>query len=175
MQTAGSPGDRTLSKITLCKESAVKRILILFCLLLPLYAQENPKVVIDLTTGDLHTFESKILKGIVAHKTYFESRLKELDVAVIIHGNAYKFFVKDPLHSPFKTDKALVAASAELKKRIASLAETYDVAFLMCRSGMEKKRLTPESVYGFVSLVPNAGIGLIEKQNEGYAYLPVND
>ena len=93
----------------------------------------------------------------------------------MIHGNAYKFFVKDPAHSPFKADTALLKASKELAKRIAVLADTYDVEFLMCRSGMEKKKLVEKDIFGFVATVPNAGIGLIDKQNEGYAYLPVGD
>jgi intracellular sulfur oxidation DsrE/DsrF family protein len=153
----------------------MKHFLVLLFVALSLHAQENLKVVIDLTTGDLHTFEQKILKGIVAHKNHFESQLKELDVAVVIHGSAYKFFVKDPAHSPFREDAPLLKASGELSKRIATLADTYEVTFLMCRSGMEKKKLDTKEVYGFVTTVPNAGIGLIEKQNEGYAYLPVGD
>ena len=151
----------------------MKKVFLLLLLALALHAGQTMKVVIDLTTGDLHTFESKILKGIVAHKTHYEGELKELDVAVIIHGNAYKFFVKDPAHSPFKADTALVKASGDLAKRIAVLADTYDVDFLMCRSGMEAKKLGTKDVYDFVKTVPNAGIGLIDKQNEGYAYLPV--
>jgi len=153
----------------------MKHFLFLLFVTLTLHAQENLKVVIDLTTGDLHTFEQKILKGVVAHKNHFESQLKELDVAVVIHGNAYKFFVKDPAHSPFKEDADLLKASKTLAKRIATLADTYEVTFLMCRSGMEKKKIGTKEIYDFVSTVPNAGIGLIEKQNEGYAYLPVAD
>jgi len=153
----------------------MKKIFLLLLFTLALHAEQTMKVVIDLTTGDLHTFESKILKGIVAHKTYYEGKLQELDVAVVIHGNAYKFFLKDPVHSPFKEDKKLLAASKELSKRIAALADTYDVTFLMCQSGMEKKKLEKKDVYDFVTTVPNAGIGLIDKQNEGYAYLPVGD
>jgi hypothetical protein len=58
----------------------MRKILLILLTSLLLFAQENPKVVIDLTSGDLPTFEQKILKGIVAHKNYFESRLEELDV-----------------------------------------------------------------------------------------------
>jgi uncharacterized protein len=153
----------------------MKKIFLILLATLSLQAAETFKVVIDLTTGDIHTFEQKILKGIVAHKNYFESRLEALDVAVIIHGNAYKFFVKDPVHSPFKDDAALRKVSGDFAKRIATLADTYDVTFLMCQSGMQKKKLEKKEIYDFVSTVPNAGIGLIEKQNDGYAYLPVGD
>jgi len=153
----------------------MKKIALMLLCALSLYAQENLKVVIDLTTGDIHTFERKILNGIVAHKTYFEGQLRELDVAVVIHGNAYKFFVKDPAHSAFRDDTALLKTAPQLHKRIAALADTYDVTFLMCRSGMINKKLEKKDILDFVSTVPNAAVGLIEKQNEGYAYLPVVD
>lgn len=146
------------------------KILLTLLLALSVYAQEAHKVVFDLTTGDLPTFEQKILKGIVAHKNYFEGRLQELDVAVVIHDNAYKFFMKDP-----KTLPGGGSIPAELGRRIATLADTYDVVFLMCRSGMDKHGIKTEDVLPFVATIPNAGIGLIEKQNEGYAYLPVSD
>ena len=152
----------------------MKQLFLILLTLFALHADES-SVVIDLTTGDIHTFEQKILKGIVAHKTYFESKLKELDVAVIIHGNAYKFFVKEPGRFDFGKDPELLKAAPELAKRLGTLAETYDVTFLMCGSGMTKKKIEQTDVYGFVSTIPNAGIGLIEKQNEGYAYLPVGD
>ncbi|WP_345986255.1 DsrE family protein [Sulfurimonas sp. HSL-1656] len=153
----------------------MKKLFLVLLTALSLSAAENPKVVIDLTTGDMHTFEQKILKGIVAHKTYFENQLKELDVAVVIHGNAYKFFLKEPAHFDFAKDPELLKAAPELAKRIAALAETYDVTFLMCQAGMTKKKIDARDVYPGIATVLNAGVGLIEKQNEGYAYLPVGD
>jgi len=153
----------------------MKKLFLILLTALSLSAEENLKVVIDLTTGDMHTFEQKILKGIVSHKTYFESKLKELDVAVVIHGDAYKFFLKDPARFDFVKDPGVVKAAPELAKRIRALADTYDVTFLMCEAGMNKKKIKPKDVYGVVSTVFNAGVGLIEKENEGYAYLPVGD
>jgi len=35
--------------------------------------------------------------------------------------------------------------------------------------------LTKKDVYDFVKIVPNSTIGLIDRQNEGYAYIPVAD
>ncbi len=134
---------------------------------------EVSKVVIDLTTGNIQTFEKKLLKGIVAHKTHYEGNLKELEVAVVIHGGAYRFFVKEPKNSPFKEEKKLIEAQTDLKKRISSMVDTYDVTFLMCKSGLDRLKLDSEDIYNFVHMVPNAAIGLIDKQNEGYAYIPV--
>lgn len=151
-------------------------LLMLISLLTFVWADEaSLKAVYDLTTADIHTFERKILKGITANKSYYEGKLQELDVAVVIHGGAYRFFVKDIKHSKFKDDVKLVPRFSELKKRISSLADTYEVEFLMCGAGMAKNGVTKADIAPFVTVVPNASIGLIDKQNEGYAYIPVGD
>ena len=141
-----------------------------------LYAQEDSaKIVYDLTTKDLKNFELRILSATVSNKAHYESTLRELDVTVVIHGGAYKFFLKDPTNSKFKDDKALVSTSQSLGKRIATLANTYDVEFLVCGVGLRKHGLEKKDIYDFVKIIPTSTIGLIDKQNEGYAYVPVRD
>ena len=152
---------------------------IIFSLLLSLgilYAQENSaKVVYDLTTKDLNNFERRILSATVANKAHYESTLRELDVTVVIHGGAYRFFLKDPAKSKYKDDKALLSTYQALGKRIKTLADTYDVEFLVCGVGLRKHGLEKKEIYDFVKIIPNASIGLIDKQNEEYAYVPVGD
>lgn len=153
-----------------------KMIYILILSMGILHAQDDSaKIVYDLTTKDLANFELRILKAIVTNKAHYESTLRELDVAVVIHGNAYKFFTKDPEHSKFKDDKALISTHKTLAKRIETLAKTYDVEFLVCGVGLRKHGLGEKDVYDFVKIIPNATIGLIDKQNEGYAYVPLKD
>jgi len=131
------------------------------------------KVVYDLTTGDLKTFEKTILSGVPVHKTYFEGKMEELDVAVVIHDDAYRFFVKNVNQSPYKNDTALVKMQETFAKRLQGSVNTYKVSYYMCESGMKREKISAENIYDFVTLIPNSTIGLIEKQNEGYAYLPV--
>ncbi|MFT7003804.1 MAG: intracellular sulfur oxidation DsrE/DsrF family protein [Sulfurimonas sp.] len=153
-----------------------KLILTLLALSCLLSANEaTNKVVIDLTTSNLKTFEGKILRGIVAHKNHYEGNLKELEVAVVIHGGSYKFFVKDLSKTTYKDEKKLIKEQVALQKRIANMSQTYNVEFLMCNSGRVKHKLEKENILSFVKYVPNAAIGLIDKQNEGFAYLPVSN
>lgn len=153
-----------------------KMICILILCMSILNAQEDSaKIVYDLTTKDLANFELRILKSIVANKAYYESTLRELDVVVVIHGGAYKFFTKDPEHSKFKDDKALISTYKTLAKRIESMVKTYDVEFFICEVGVRKHGLTEKDIYDFVKFIPNSTIGLVDKQNEGYAYVPVSD
>lgn len=154
----------------------MKKFILLIALVGLLSASESAhKLVIDLTTSSVDTFEKKILKAIVVHKNYYEGKLKELDVAVVIHGGSYKFFVKDPKKSIYKDDKELLKAFSELKTRIASMSDTYDVEFLMCEFGMKKNKLKADDIVSFVKIIHTSTVGLIDKQNEGYAYLPVGD
>lgn len=136
---------------------------------------ESAKVVFDLTTKNLAKFEKNIIKGVVINKGYYESSFKELEVTVVIHGGAYRFFVKNIDNTIFKDDKKLVKVYATLKKRLKSLSETYEVEFLMCGAAMKRNKLTKKDIVEFVKIIPNSTIGLIDKQNEGYAYLPVRD
>lgn len=150
-------------------------LLLVISFTLLLGEESAAKVVYDLTTSNLKTFERKILKAIVANKAYYESKLKELDVTVVIHGGAYRYFTTDPGKTEYKTDKALLADYATLKKRIKSMADTYDVEFLMCGAGMPKHGLKANDIVSYVKIIPNSTIGLIDRQNEGYAYIPVGD
>lgn len=155
----------------------MKKIICIFIISMGiLHAQgDSAKVVYDLTTKDLSNFELRILNATVANKAYYEGSLRELDIVVVIHGSAYRFFIKDPEHSEYKDDKALISNYKTLAKRIETLATTYDVQFLLCDSGARKHGLEKKDIYDFVKLIPNATIGLIDKQNEGYAYIPVRD
>lgn len=135
--------------------------------------QDVKKVVYDLTTSDIGAFKQKLLSGVANNKGYYEGKLQELEVAVVIHGDAYKFFIEDLKNSAYKDEKNLFAQQKELKARIESLATNYHVEFLMCGSGMKKIQLTKEQIYPFIKIVPNASIGLIDKQNEGYAYFSI--
>ncbi len=153
----------------------MKKLTLFFILLSTLLFSENntAKVVYDLTTDNIKTFELKILKAIVANKIYYESKLKELHVTVVIHGGAYRYFTLTPDKTEYKTDQALLKNYANLKKRVKSMSDTYNVEFLMCGAGMPKHGLIPKDIVNFVNIIPNSTIGLIDRQNEGYAYIPV--
>ena len=153
-----------------------KTLLILLLSICFAQAEEvSAKVVYDLTTKKLADFERKILKAIVVNKAHYESKLKEMDVTVVIHGGSYKYFTVDPAKTEYKTDTTLLENYKSLKKRVKAMAEIYDVEFLMCGAGMPKHGLKVKDIVSFVKIIPNSTIGLIDKQNEGYAYIPVGD
>lgn len=152
----------------------MKQLLLTLLLGMCLSAQEGYKAVYDLATSKLETIENRFIKGVVANKNHYENKLQELEVRVIIHGGAYKFFVKDPEKTVFKGDEELAKADKNLLSRLRTLQESYDVKFYMCQAGATSKKLTREDVYEFVEFIPNTTIGLIDAQNEGFAYVPVH-
>jgi uncharacterized protein len=152
----------------------MKKLFLLLTLFTSLIAGESvKKVVFDLTTGDPAVFEKKVLSGIVRQKIYYEGKLQELKVAVVIHGDAYKFFVKNLQNTEYKDDKVLLEKHDEYMKRLTTLADTYEVSIYMCDVGRNKHKLDIQDLYDFVEIIPNSTIGLIEQQNEGYAYVPI--
>ncbi|MDP3301330.1 MAG: DsrE family protein [Sulfuricurvum sp.] len=151
----------------------MKKWFFILILAVSLHAEEIVhKVVFDLTTGDSKTFEKIILSGIPVQKTHFENKMEELEVAVVIHGEAYRFFVKNLTNTPYKKDTTLSKLQETFLKRLTGSVNTYKVSYFMCESGMKRNKIVKENVYDFVTLVPTSTIGLIEKQNEGYAYIP---
>ena len=131
--------------------------------------EETVRVVYDLTTNDIGKFEKNILKGIAVSKAYFEGNLQEFESAVVIHGEAFRFFLKDVEHSSFNSNTQLLEVYPELSKRVAGMADTYEVEFLMCEASMSKYGLTKDDIVDYVKFVPTSTIGIIKKQNEGFA------
>lgn len=157
------------------KGPCMKKWLLILTLSGILFAEEGVKqVVFDVKTGNIDTFEKKVLQGIAYHKNHYEGNLEKLDVAVVIHGDAYKFFVKDLKNSPYKNDKKLIAAHDQLAKRLSTMANAYEVEFLMCEATMRTLKIDQSNVYDYVKLTPNSTIGLIDKQNAHYAYIPIH-
>ncbi len=154
----------------------MKKLILLIMMALFLNAQDGEKaLVLDVTTADIKTIERKVLSGTVKHKNHYDSKLESLEVAVVIHGGAYRFFIKDLSKTPYKDDKAVIQAQVDLQKRLRALSEIYDVEFFACASGLKKLKIDPSNIVDFVTLSPTSTIALIDKQDEGYAYIPISD
>jgi len=146
--------------------------LIIFFLLVPfiIYASEVKKVVIDLRTGDLKTFED-LINGIANNIQYYQNKLEDLKVVIVAHGNSYKFFLKDLTNTMYKNDKEVIEKQKILYQRLKNLVEFYGVKIQICEAGMKSRKLKKENLYKFVKPVYTALTGVVEWQNKGYAYM----
>lgn len=149
-------------------------LLFLFCVGLMCADSDIKKAVFDLTTSNLLTFESRLVKGVAFNNSNYQSTFKELDILVVIHGDAYKFFVKDLSKTKLKVDEETLKKVKELHERLFSLVKTYNVKFMMCGVGMKSREISKENILDFIEVTPSAMIGLIDAQNDGYAYIPIH-
>ena len=145
---------------------------------MPLIADDDEetiikKVVYDLKSGKQKKIERTLLSGIVTHINHYEGEFQELEVRVVVHGDAYKFFLKDLNGTKYSSEKELVKTKDKLGQRLKSLAKNYGVKFFVCEVGAKGNKLKPKDFYSFVTMVPNSAIGLIDAQFEGFAYLPL--
>jgi hypothetical protein len=132
------------------------------------------KVVYDLTTSDIKMIEKRLIGSIISNSDYYQSKLQEYKVKVVIHGDAYKFFMADLNNTAYAFDKSLVKKKEELEKRLKSLSTLYAVEFEVCGVGVKSRDLNPKAFYRFTSIIHNAIVGLVDAQNDGYAYVPID-
>lgn len=132
------------------------------------------KIIVDLTTGNIETVKSRFIKGVANTIDHFKERGDTVETVVIIHGEAYRYFVRDLDGSRYSTEIELYNNQKELLDGFAKLSQKYHIRFEVCSVGMKKNQLTHKMFYEFVHLSPSAQISLVEWQNKGYAYLPIH-
>lgn len=153
----------------------MKFIVLIWMMLSSLYGAEGAKkVVYDVTTGSFEKFTQVIASGIVFQKNHYESKMEDLQAIVVIHGEAYRYFLKSLNNTPYTNDKVLDKNHSELIKRLESLSKYYGVKFEICGIGIRKRQIKEDQVLPFVEIIPSSTTGLIDAQDAGYAYVPVN-
>ncbi len=131
------------------------------------------KVVINLTTGDMKRFELYLLSGLANNIEYYRNRLIDIDVVVVIHGDAYKFFIKDLSKTIYKNEKDLIKKQFEIYQRLKSLHDIYNVKFEVCSAGLKNRKISTDNIYRFVKPVYTSFISLVDYQSKGYALITI--
>jgi len=133
---------------------------------------EVKKVIIDLRTGDTDTFLG-LINGIANNIQYYQSKLEDLKVVIVAHGNSYKFFLKDLSNTIYKNDKKVLKMQKEIYSRLKNLVDFYGVRIEICEVGMKARNLSKDNLYEFVHPVYTALTGVVDWQSKGYAYMVV--
>ena len=131
------------------------------------------KVAYDLRTGEGKKI-SNLLGSIKSVANHYIDKKSDYKIAVVIGGDAYKFFVNDLQFSPYDKDAEIKALKPEIGPKLRELAEVYDVNFTICDVGIEYRAIPEDSLYDFVEAKETRSIYLIEFQNDGYAFIPVH-
>ncbi len=134
---------------------------------------DTKKFMIDLKTGDMESFNNQLLVGVPGTIDYFTAQGDKVEVAVVIHGEAYKFFVENLDNTQYGMDKALAERQDAIRKRLVEIEKKYHIRMEICMNGMHRKGILSEDLYPFVTPIKSAMVGLVKWQNAGYAYVPV--
>lgn len=149
-------------------------LIVLFLCMVSLSFAETKKIMIDLKTGDFESFDKAFLKGLPGTIDYFSSQGETVDVAVVIHGDAYKFFVQNLNNTSYGMDESLVKHQELIQQRLEEMLKKYRIHLEVCMSGMHKRGILSQDLYPFVTPIKSAMVGLVKWQNEGYAYVPLH-
>jgi intracellular sulfur oxidation DsrE/DsrF family protein len=131
------------------------------------------KVVFDLSNGNPMVIKGRVAWNIRTISKNLQEQNRTLKSIVVISGDAYKFFIKDLKKSPYNTYD-IIAEQKLLEPILTKLHKDYNVIFQMCSVGMQKHDIGGSTLYPFIKHEKNKTQYLIEAQNEGYAYIPVN-
>jgi len=137
-------------------------------------AAEERKLVYDLKSGDADEIVFALFDDIKRNTAHYAERGIEFKAAVVISGQAYKFFVADIANSPFKDDPELPAIQAKFRPILEELVADYGVEFNMCIVGMQRRKLTADLLYPFIDATKSQPVYLADYQADGYAYLPLD-
>lgn len=154
--------------------TTIKRMVLTVLLSLTTLSAAEQKAVFDLTSGDEAKIEKHLVNNIEGLARYYRTNGIDFNVAVVISGDAYKYFVQDIEHSPYKGDTVLMKAQQKLRPLFEKLQAQYGVEFDMCRAGRRARGIDRGVLYPYVKSDLNKSVYLIRWQNMGYAYMPVH-
>jgi len=151
------------------------RLALILLLLAATFAfADTKKFVIDLKTGDMDSFNNQLLVGVPGTIDYFTAQGDKVEVAVVVHGESYKFFVENLDNTQYGMDKALAERQDAIRKRLVEIEKKYHIRMEICMNGMHRKGILSEDLYPFVTPIKSAMVGLVKWQNAGYAFVPVH-
>lgn len=128
------------------------------------------KVVYDVHSGDVAAGVSKGLfyaRGLIEAYGKQGVRPDQLDVHLVLHGEAAKFLLIDDTYQKAVNDPFAVNTSANITQDLLNLGVHVEI----CHSVMKSKGWTPADVLPGVTIVHDGYTRLIKLQNDGYAYL----
>lgn len=149
-------------------------LIVLFLCMVSFSFAETKKIMIDLKTGDFESFDKAFLSGLPGTIEYFATQGDSVEVAVVIHGDAYKFFVQKLSNTSYGLDESLAKHQESIQQRLEEMVKKYRIRMEVCMSGMHKRGILSEDLYPFVTPIKSAMVGLVKWQNEGYAYVPLH-
>ncbi len=132
--------------------------------------QAHYRVVYDIHSGESAAGISKGLyyaRGLIEayHKQGVEP--KQLDIHLVLHGDAAKFLLIDDTYQMAVNDPFAVNLNAKITQDLLNLGVSVEI----CHSVMQAMGWTADDVLPGVTIVHDGYTRLIKLQNDGYAYI----
>jgi hypothetical protein len=132
---------------------------------------EKPKVVYHVDYKNPRRFSAQ-LTSIYNMVHHYRNQLRDYDVRVVVNSFGVRFFTDDNLKgTPFEAGEHLKEQREDLKGRIQSLINTYDVKVAICDITREQIGLAKDAFYKGVSFVPSGVVEVARLQQKGFAYI----
>ena len=128
------------------------------------------KVVYDISKGDLAAGISKGLyyaRGLVEAFGKQGVKPAQLDIHLVLHGEAAQFLLIDETYQKAVNDPFAVNLNAKITQDLINLGVSVEI----CHSVMKSKGWKPTDVLPGVTIVHDGYTRLVKLQNDGYAYI----
>lgn len=131
------------------------------------------KVVYHADFNDPRRFSS-MLTSIYNMVSTYQNDLREYDVRIVFNSYGIRFLTDDKLEgTPFEADEALLGRREDLKGRLMSLQNAYDVKLELCDITRKQVGLSEDKVYEGVASVESGVVQVAELHSQGFAYIKI--
>ena len=131
----------------------------------------KPKVVYHVDYEGVRRFSAQ-LTSIYNMVHHYRNMLVDYDVRIVANSFGVRFFTDDNLKgTPFEAGKALKEQRENLKGRIQSLINTFDVEVALCGITREQLDMAKGDFYDGVTFVESGVVEVAKLQQKGFAYI----
>ena len=131
------------------------------------------KVVYHADFEDPRRF-SALLTSVYNMVTTYRNDLRDYDVRIVFNSYGIRFLTDDTLaDTPFEAGEDLRERRENLRGRLMSLQNTYDVDLELCDITRERVKLPKDEIYDGVGSVVSGVVRVAELQSEGFAYIKI--
>lgn len=138
--------------------------------LLKVEPERSYKVVYDIHSDEIAAGISKGLyyaRGLIEAFGKQGVKPEQLDIHLVLHGDAAKFLLVDEPYQRAVEDPFAVNLNAKITQDLIDLGVSVEI----CHSVMRAKGWKPHDVLPGVAIVHDGYTRLIKLQNDGYAYI----
>jgi len=131
----------------------------------------SPKVVYHVDYQGVRRFSAQ-LTSIYNMVHHYRNQLVDYDVRIVANAFGVRFFTDDNLKdTPFEAGKALKERRENLRGRIKSLMNTFDVKVAICGITREQLDMAKDDFYDGVTFVESGVVEVAKLQQKGFAYI----